>query len=69
MHKKNGDSTLPGTSSFVYQNATTTTDVLMDIIKSTPCTCIFDRITTHEAVLPTNTSIFTITLTAYNIPI
>jgi hypothetical protein len=56
MHKKKGESTLPGTSSFIYQNATTTA-VLMDIIKSTPCTFIFDRITMHEAVLSTSTHI------------
>jgi hypothetical protein len=42
MHKKKGDFTLPGTPGFICQNATTTIAVLMDIIKSTPCTFIFD---------------------------
>jgi len=57
MHKKKRDSTFPGTSSFICQNATTITAVFMDIIKSTPCTFTFDRIKMHEAVLPTNTCI------------
>ena len=52
MHKKKG--ALLHAS---RQNATTTTAVLMDITKSTPCTFIFDRITMHEAVLSTGTSI------------
>ena len=40
MHKKNVDSTLLGTSSFICQNATTTTAMFMNIVKSTPWTFI-----------------------------